>query len=152
MIQVQRMGVNDLPVPARQTEGAAGYDLQFNHPLSDGMTLQPGQRGIFDTGFAWKIPEGFVGLIRPRSGLAVRQGLDVLAGVIDSDFRGTVCVVLINHSAAPVTLSDGERIAQMVIAPCVTVDAELVESLDATDRGEGRFGSTDIGAHKHTHE
>lgn len=144
MIQVQRIGAHDLPLPASQTEGSAGYDLQLS--WSTAYVLGPGDRVMMPTGFAWEIPRGYVGMIRPRSGLAVREGLDVLAGVVDSDFRAEVQVVLINHGHDTVRFSPGDRIAQMVVTAINTDELVEVESLDATERGNGGFGSTGIGA------
>ena len=149
MIQVQRIGNHDLPVPAQQTDGAAGYDLQLRAnpvPPEHAFYLSPGERIALPTGFAWKIPRGFVGMIRPRSGLASREGLDVLAGVADADFRGEVKVILINHGTGVVKLRYGDRIAQMVVQACLQVDIAEVDELDATERGNGGFGSTDMGA------
>lgn len=138
MIQLQRIGAHDLPLPRQATEGAAGFDLQS----ADYVILYPGQRLAIPTGFAWAIPLGQVGMIRPRSGLAVRNGIDVLAGVIDADYRGEVAVVLINHGDRPLDIEAGDRIAQMVVQPCmVGVTVECVE-LTSTGRGNGGFGST----------
>ena len=105
MIQLQRIGAHDLPLPNQATDGAAGFDLQS----ADYVILYPGQRLAIPTGFAWDIPLGQVGMIRPRSGLAVRNGADVLAGVIDADYRGEVAVVLINHGERPIYIEAGDR-------------------------------------------
>jgi len=138
MIQLQRIGAHDLPLPKQATEGAAGFDLQS----AEYVILYPGQRIAIPTGFAWAIPLGQVGMIRPRSGLAVRNGIDVLAGTVDSDFRGEVAVVLINHGDRPLDIEAGDRIAQMVVQPCmVGVTVECGE-LQSTERGNCGFGST----------
>lgn len=145
MIQFKRIGGHDLPVPSRQTPGAAGFDLTYVGPPT---ILYPHERSLLDTGFAWAIPEGFVGRIAPRSGLAHKHGIDVLAGVIDSDYRGEVKVILINHGAFHFTLSTGDRIAQMLIQPVAMVEGVEVEELDGTERGEGGFGSTGVSINK----
>lgn len=146
MTMLKREGAHNLPLPARQSEGAGGYDLQLCGPSMGGVDrkvfIYPGQRLMIGTGFAWKIPHGHVGLVRPRSGLAVRQGVDVLAGVIDRDYTGEVKVVLINLGETAVELAHGERIAQMVVVAINTDDLHEVESLDVTERGAGGFGST----------
>lgn len=139
MIQLQRIGAHDLPLPKQATEGAAGFDLQSAIPS---ITIHSGQIVKIPTGFAWSVPFGRVGMIRPRSGLAARYGIDVLAGVIDADFRGEVIVLLVNHGDIPVHISEGDRIAQMVVQPCmvgVTVESDVLPS---TERGNGGFGST----------
>jgi len=138
MIQLQRIGAHDLPLPKQATGGAAGFDLQSN----EYVILYPGQRLAIPTGFAWAIPLGQVGMIRPRSGLAVRSGIDVLAGVIDADYRGEVAVVLINHGDRPLDIEAGDRIAQMVVQPCMVGVTVECDELPSTERGNGGFGST----------
>lgn len=138
MIQLQRIGAHDLPLPKQATEGAAGFDLQS----AEYVILYPGQRLAIPTGFAWSIPLGQVGMIRPRSGLAVRNGIDVLAGVIDADYRGEVAVVLINHGTRPLDIEAGDRIAQMVVQPCIVGVTVECGDLADTARGAGGFGST----------
>lgn len=147
-LKVARVGRHDLPVPARQTDGACGYDLQMcgqsEGGIEQNVCIYPGNRLMIKTGFAWSIPDGWAGMICPRSGLAHKSGLDKLAGLIDFDFNGEVRVILVNHGDVPVNFAHGDRIAQMVIVPCLTEEVELVESLDATERGEGGFGSTGV--------
>ena len=138
MIQLQRIGAHDLPLPKQATEGAAGFDLQS----AEYVILYPGQRLAIPTGFAWAIPLGQVGMIRPRSGLAVRNGADVLAGVIDADYRGEVAVVLINHGERPIDINAGDRIAQMLVQPCMVGVTVECDELPSTERGNGGFGST----------
>ena len=138
MIQLQRIGAHDLPLPKQATDGAAGFDLQS----ADYVILYPGQRLSIPTGFAWAIPLGQVGMIRPRSGLAVRNGIDVLAGVIDADYRGEVAVILVNHGDTPLKISKGARIAQMVVQPCMVGVTVECDELPTTERGNGGFGST----------
>ena len=106
--------------------------------------MLPGERAIIETGFAWHIWPGYVGMIRPRSGLAAKHGIDVLAGVIDSDYRGEVRAMLINHGAATVAIKAGDRIAQMVIQEYARMVPVEVDELTGTERGSGGFGSTGV--------
>ena len=132
----------DLPLPAYQTEGAAGMDLCAD--LSEPLTLGPGARAAVPTGLAVAVPSGWELQVRPRSGLALRHGLACLnsPGTIDSDYRGEILVLLINLGAEPVTLRHGDRIAQLVLAPVGRASVRLVDELPQTARGEGGFGST----------
>lgn len=139
-MNVKRIGNHDLPLPKQESMGAAGYDLRAVY----GFTLSPGQRELVGTGFAWAIPDGFMGIIRPRSGFAVQYGLHVLAGLIDSDYRGELCVLLVNLGDSPFTFSAGSRIAQMVVTTCYQQHITEVEDLDATERGAGGFGSSGL--------
>ncbi len=131
-----------LPPPRYQTAGAAGADLQAD--LEAPLTLAPGARALVPTGFALEIPEGFEAQVRARSGLAVKSGVGLPNGVgtIDSDYRGELKVALINWGQEPVTLSHGDRIAQLVIAPVSRATFELADDLQASERGAGGFGST----------
>lgn len=108
------------------------------------VTLAPGQRSLVPCGFAIAIPRGYEGQVRPRSGLALRQGLSIpnSPGTIDADYRGEVAVVLVNLSAEPAIIEPGQRIAQLVICPVVRCQLEEVEELDVTVRGDGGFGHT----------
>lgn len=135
-LEVKVAGPGALPEYA--SDGCAGADLR----ASEAATLAPGQRALVPTGLHVAIPPGHVGLIWPRSGLAVRHGLDTLAGVIDSDYRGEVRVALVNHGDAPVTLAPGERIAQLLIQPVTRARFTRTAELDDTTRGHGGFGST----------
>ena len=140
-MKVKRIGAHDLPAPAQATDGAAGYDLR----TVEGVRLVPGERAVVKTGFAMDITKGMVGIIKPRSGLAVNHGIDILAGVIDSDFRGQVQAVLINHGHEVFTAKAGDRIAQLVVVNCLHSPYVVeVESLDDTVRGGGGFGSTGV--------
>jgi dUTP pyrophosphatase len=114
--------------------------------LNQDVQLAPGQRALIPTGLRLAIPQGFEGQVRPRSGLAARHGITVLnsPGTIDSDYRGEICVILINLGSEPYTISHGDRIAQLVIAPTTRAELVEVESLDTTERGEGGFGSTGV--------
>ncbi|WP_313453498.1 dUTP diphosphatase [Stutzerimonas nitrititolerans] len=144
MIAIQRMRAHDLPPPIQQTQGSAGYDLANANPLGSTLTIYPGERVLVPTGFAWAIPNGFVGLVRPRSGLANREGLDVMAGVIDSDYRGEVQVLLVNHGDRPVVIGYGGRIAQLVIVAHRNDTLVEADSLTETQRGHFGFGSTGV--------
>jgi dUTP pyrophosphatase len=133
-----------LEPPRQQTAGAAGVDLLAALGADEVVSLAPGQRTLVPTGLALAIPPGFEGQVRPRSGLAARYGVTVLnsPGTIDADYRGEVKVILVNFGDAAFEIRRGERIAQLVVAPVTQVDFELRETLDATERGAGGFGST----------
>jgi dUTP pyrophosphatase len=137
-----------LPVPRQQTQGAAGLDLAAALPEGEEMVLDPGRRGIVPTGLRIALPHGYEGQVRPRSGLAANHGVTVLnaPGTIDSDYRGEVKVILVNHGHAPFTIRRGDRIAQLVVALVSGVAFEMMESLDETERGSGGHGSTGISA------
>lgn len=142
IVGVRRVGDRGPPVdlPRYETAGAAGLDLRADEAFS----LAPGERRLVPTGLALEIPPGHEGQVRPRSGLAVRHGVGMVnaPGTIDSDYRGEVGVILVNHGQAPVAFARGERIAQLVIAPVVRATLELADDLSRTDRGAGGFGST----------
>jgi dUTP pyrophosphatase len=142
ILAVMRVGSVVVPLPRYQTEGSAGMDLHA--ALGAPLTLAPLGRAKVPTGLAFAIPQGFEGQVRPRSGLAARSGLTVLnsPGTIDSDYRGEVQVVLVNLGDAPVTIAPLERVAQLVFTPVARAELVLVESLDATERGVGGYGST----------
>ena len=137
----------DLPLPAYQTEHAAGMDLCAAVTESAPLTLKPGARALLPTGFVIQLPQGFEAQIRARSGLAFKNGITVLnsPGTIDSDYRGEVQVILINLGAEDFVIRRGDRIAQMVIAPVASAVWREVDSLDETARGAGGFGSTGRG-------
>ena len=139
MIKFKRL-TETAVIPKRQTTGAAGFDIYSDHNLT---RVNLGQVVVIKTGIAVAIPEGYVGLVQPRSGLAVRKGVDTMAGVIDSDYRGELRVVLTVHSTdiVPFRVEPGERIAQLVVVP-VMLESMEVEDLEDTDRGESGFGST----------
>jgi dUTP pyrophosphatase len=134
----------DLPLPSYQTAHAAGLDLLAAISVSAPLTLEPGARALIPTGIAIALAEGYEAQVRPRSGLAARHGLTVLnsPGTIDADYRGEIQVLLANLGDAPVTITRGMRIAQMVIAPVVRAQIVEAASLDQTKRGSGGFGST----------
>jgi dUTP pyrophosphatase len=125
-------------LPEYATAGSAGADLR----ASASVEIPPGGRAAVPTGLRLQIPRGHVGLVWPRSGLAVRHGIDTLAGVIDSDYRGEVQVVLVNHGPDPFRITVGERIAQLLLQPVERGDFAAVATLEETDRGGGGFGST----------
>jgi dUTP pyrophosphatase len=133
---------SDLELPAYATAGAAGMDLRA--AVSDTLRLVPGGRALVPTGLALALPDGYEGQIRPRSGLALRGGITVLnaPGTIDSDFRGEIEIILMNHGREPYDIIRGQRIAQLVIAPVTRAEWQRVTDLPATGRGGGGFGST----------
>jgi dUTP pyrophosphatase len=129
-----------LPLPAYATAGAAGMDVVS----AESVTIAPGARHAVATGLALAIPEGYEIQVRPRSGLALKHGITVpnTPGTIDSDYRGELKVILINHGAEPFVIARGDRVAQLVLAPVVQAAWAEVAELDATERGAGGFGST----------
>ena len=133
-----------LPLPAYQSADAAGLDLLAAVPEDKPMALAPGDYAMIPTGLVIALPPGFEAQVRPRSGLAAKHGVTVLnsPGTVDADYRGEVCVLLINHGREPFTIRRGERIAQMVIAPVVQARLAATASLTSTARGSGGFGST----------
>lgn len=133
------------PLPAYATTQSAGLDLRAN--IEEAITLNPSERCLVPTGLYIALPKGFEAQVRPRSGLAIRKGITVLnsPGTIDADYRGEVCVILVNLSSETFVIEDGDRIAQMVISKYEMADWEPVESheeLDVTERGTGGYGHT----------
>ena len=128
------------PLPRYESAQAAGMDIRCN--IADSITLQPLERKLLPTGLYIELPIGYEAQIRPRSGLALKRGLTVLntPGTIDADYRGEVCVILVNLSTEDFVIEDGERIAQMVIARHEQVEWQPVEVLEDTERGSGGFG------------
>lgn len=135
-------GGEDLPLPARMTEEAAGVDLRA--AVLQPATVQPGDILVVPCGFAMAIPKGYEAQVRPRSGLASRHGVSLInsPGTIDSDYRGEVMVPLINLGKAPFVVERGARIAQMLVLPVPPVSFVEVDELDETARGTGGFGHT----------
>ncbi len=135
-----------VPLPLYETDGAAGADIRanFRSDHAEGRTLSPGERALVPTGLAVAIPQGFEMQIRPRSGLALKQGISLVnsPGTIDSDYRGPLGIILINHGQDAVHISHGDRIAQIVIVPISQARFSVVDELDETERGHGGFGST----------
>ncbi len=131
-------------LPAYATSLSAGMDLRAN--LDEPVTLAPLERCLIPTGLYIALPAGYEAQVRPRSGLALRSGIGVLnsPGTIDADYRGEIGVILVNMSAEPFVINDGERIAQLVVSRHETVEWQPVETLNATERGEGGFGHTGV--------
>jgi dUTP pyrophosphatase len=125
-------------LPEYASAGAAGADLR----ASEAIEIVPGGRAAVPTGVRLQIPPGHVGLVWPRSGLAVRHGIDTLAGVIDSDYRGEVRVVLVNHGDAVFRIAPGDRVAQLLVQRVERAAFTVAAGIDDTDRGGGGFGST----------
>ena len=142
MLNVQIINKSKHPLPANATELSAGMDIRAN--LNESISLAPMQRCLVPTGLYIALPEGFEAQVRPRSGLAIKKGITVLnsPGTIDADYRGEVCIILVNLSAETFVIEDGERIAQMVIARHEQALWQEVEVLDETERGAGGFGHT----------
>jgi dUTP pyrophosphatase len=141
MLRVKKL-VQEAKLPVRGSEGAAGYDLSSTGKYD----IEPGCRGIVNTGIAIELPEGTYGRIAPRSGLAVKKGIQVGAGVVDADYRGELKVVLFNHDKSETFhIEQGDRIAQLVLEKiaCPEVE-EISEDLETTTRGDGGFGSTGV--------
>lgn len=141
-VRLRRVGQRGPPLelPRYETAGSAGLDLRADEPVA----LAPGERRLVPTGLAVEIPPGHEGQVRPRSGLALRLGVGMVnaPGTIDSDYRGEVGVILVNHGREPVSFARGERIAQLVIAPVARAELVLVDDLAESERGGGGFGST----------
>lgn len=145
-VMVRRLPhASDLPLPAYASAGASGLDLAA--AIEAPLTLLPGARALVPTGFAIALPEGYEGQVRPRSGLALKNGLTVLnsPGTIDADYRGELGVILVNLGTEPVALTRGMRIAQLVIAPVARARLAERASLPESVRGTGGFGSSGLG-------
>ena len=140
-VELKRLGHGEgLPLPAYATQGAAGMDIVS----AENVTLSPGERHPVATGLSVAIPLGYEIQVRPRSGLALKHGIAVpnTPGTIDSDYRGELKVILINHGTESFVIERGDRVAQLVLAPVVQAVWDEVEELDSTGRGAGGFGST----------
>ncbi|WP_416883446.1 dUTP diphosphatase [Marivita sp.] len=135
-----------LELPDYASAGAAGADLRANFPDRRSVVLEPGARALVPTGLRMAIPEGYEVQIRPRSGLALKHGITLpnTPGTIDSDYRGPLGVIVMNAGRDAFEISHGDRIAQMIVAPVLRAEFELVETLDDTARGAGGFGSTGV--------
>ena len=142
MLNVQIINKSKHPLPTYATEQSAGMDLRAN--LDQPIELAPMQRCLVPTGLFIALPPGFEAQVRPRSGLAIKKGITVLnsPGTIDADYRGEICIILVNLSAETFVIEDGERVAQMVIARHEQAEWQEVEVLDETERGAGGFGHT----------
>lgn len=144
MVKIKIRNRSRHEMPAYATRLSAGLDLRAN--IDEPLTLQPLQRALVPTGLSMALPAGYEAQVRPRSGLALKHGITVLntPGTIDADYRGEVGIILINLSAEPFTIHDGDRIAQMVVARCEQAECVGVESLDDTERGSGGFGHSGV--------
>ncbi|MCD7900978.1 MAG: dUTP diphosphatase [Bacteroides sp.] len=143
-MKIQIVNKSKHPLPVYATELSAGVDLRAN--LDQPVTLEPLQRCLIPTGLYIALPQGYEAQVRPRSGLAIKKGITVLnsPGTIDADYRGEICVILINLSSEAFVVEDGERIAQMIVARHEQAEWESVEVLDETVRGAGGFGHTGV--------
>lgn len=142
MQRVKIVNTSDLPLPQYQTELSAGMDISAN--IESPVTLLPGERTLIPTGLFLEIPPGYEMQIRPRSGLALKHGITVLnsPGTVDADYRGEIKVLLINHGQEPFVIRKGDRIAQMILAKHEVISWEVTSQLNATERGEGGYGSS----------
>lgn len=142
MIQVKIVNEGKQQLPQYATAGSAGMDLRAD--IDKPIVLKPLERKLIPTGLKIALPVGYEAQIRPRSGLAIKYGVTVLnsPGTIDADFRGEVCVILVNLSNNDFVVNPSERIAQMVVAKHEQLDFQIVETLDETERGDGGFGHT----------
>jgi dUTP pyrophosphatase len=142
-VRIRRLpAARDLPLPTKASPGSSGFDLRA--AIDGEVELGPGERRLVPTGLVLEIPAGWEGQVRPRSGLALRQGIGIVnaPGTIDSDYRGEVGVILINLGDASFGLKRWDRIAQLVIARVETVELEEADTLEESGRGDGGFGST----------
>lgn len=144
MLEVKVINRGRQPLPTYATEQSAGMDLRAN--IDEPITLKPLQRALIKTGLHIALPKGYEAQVRPRSGLALKHGITVLntPGTIDADYRGELCVLLVNLGSEDFIINDGERIAQMVVAKHETVEFCLAETLDETERGAGGYGHTGV--------
>ena len=141
-VRIRRLRGGSQPLPCYMTASAAGMDLCAD--LTDDILLEPGMRTLVPTGIAVAMPDGYEAQIRPRSGLALKHGVTLVnaPGTIDADYRGEIGIIMINHGAEPFLIRNGERIAQMVVAPVLQAELVEVDELDDTVRGAGGFGHT----------
>ena len=149
MLEMMRVAGADvtIPLPSYETSGAAGADVRASFPDHGNVVLAPGARMLVPTGLIMAVPQGFEVQMRPRSGLALKHGLTLVnsPGTIDSDYRGPLGVILINHGKEFFVVDHGDRIAQIVFAPVMQVGWDLDHPMSPTDRGDGGFGSTGRG-------
>ena len=144
IMKIQKFSHFKGELPAYQSKGASGFDVRAQ--LKEEIVLAPGERALVPTGLAFEIPEGYEIQARPRSGLAIKNGISLVntPGTIDADYRGEVKIILINMGQEPFVIKDQDRIAQLVLCPIFQADFMLVDSLSSTDRGAGGFGSTGV--------
>lgn len=140
----KRLGVHSLPIPSYQTEGSSGMDIHAF--VEKSLIIKPGEWKLIPTGFAIQIPSGYEIQVRPRSGLALKYGVTVLnaPGTIDSDYRGEIAIILINHSKIDFTVKQGDRIAQLIVQKVAKLEIDQSLQLEGSERGSGGFGSTGI--------
>lgn len=138
----KKEGCEDLPIPRYATPGSSGMDLVAD--VAEEVILKPGDIKLISAGIYISIPEGYEAEVRPRSGLAIKHGISLVntPGTIDSDYRGLINLIMINHGREPFAIRRGERVAQMVIKEVVRSDIEVTEELDETVRSHGGFGHT----------
>lgn len=144
-IKIKRLRGNENgPIPAYMTEHAAGLDICAH--LEENVVIPPGQRRLIPTGLAVAIPDGFELQVRPRSGLAIRDGVTLVntPGTIDADYRGEIGILMINHGENPISIKNGQRIAQLVLSMVYKATFEEVDELPSSDRQEGGFGHTGL--------
>lgn len=143
-VEIKRLEGNDLELPSYETKNSAGMDLRAC--ITENIVLKKGERKLIKTGISIALPENYEAQVRPRSGLALKNGITVLntPGTIDADYRGEIGVILANLGDSDFTIERGMRIAQMVIAPVVQAELVEVKELDETSRGKGGFGSTGV--------
>ncbi|MBS3968822.1 MAG: dUTP diphosphatase [Clostridia bacterium] len=141
-VYVKTIGYKDIPLPKYMTPGSAGLDLYAC--ITESIKVEPGSTALVSTGLAFEIPKGYEAQIRPRSGLALKWGITLLnsPGTIDSDYRGEIKIIIINHGRETFIINRGDRIAQMVFCPVATASLEVVNELSRSNRGEGGFGHT----------
>lgn len=141
---IQLPHAKDLPLPSYQTQGAAGMDVRV--ALMKEITLEPGERALVPTGLIMAIPKGYEVQIRPRSGLAIKHGITMVnsPGTIDTDFRGEIHLIVINHGQQAFTVKNGDRMAQMVVQRIHQAEIVQTSEVDQTQRGHGGFGSTGV--------
>lgn len=141
-MQIKVINNSKNTLPEYSTFYSAGMDIRAS--IESGITLKPGERKLIPTGLYFEIPEGYEVQIRPRSGLAIKSGITVLnsPGTIDADYRGEICIILINLGSEDFQINDGDRIAQMIVAKFEKVNWVEVNELTVTDRGSGGFGHT----------
>ncbi len=147
LVAIKRLpGNTDVPLPAYQTAHAAGMDLCAAVPADAPVTIEPGKIALIPCGFSIAVPDGYEAQVRPRSGLAVKNGISMpnTPGTIDADYRGEVKVPLINHGQAAFTVTRGMRIAQMLIVPVPLVEWQETDTLPDSARGTGGFGHTGV--------
>jgi dUTP pyrophosphatase len=143
-LKIKRLRNHEISLPSYMTPHAAGMDLYA--ALDSELVLNPGERALVPTGIALAIPDGYEAQIRPRSGMALHHGITLVnsPGTIDPDYRGEICVILINHGAEPFTIRNGDRLAQIVFARFIRAELQEVSELDETSRNSGGFGHTGV--------